>query len=263
MNFEETLIGRPNTLSTYKSLFKKHIKNELFDYKDLNERSINNIINTWNSRGLSANTRAILVRLLNKYVIFLGGGPFETKTLIRQIKRSEQQREVIALSTTAAEKLMNTTRQLKPNFYPILLLALHAGLRRGEIFGLKYQNIDLINKKLTITRSYNGPTKNGKNRNVPISNELYAALTKFKGNPENHLFNKFDPNPTLKALCKKTGIPSIRFHDLRHTFASLALENGISPKQVSNWLGHSNVSTTLNIYWNLAEQQADLSFLPD
>ena len=56
---------------------------------------------------------------------------------------------------------------------------------------------------------------------------------------------------TFPNLLKKNGLRKIRFHDLRHTCASLLLKNGVSMKQIQEWLGHSDFSTTANIYSHL------------
>lgn len=269
MNFEKTFQGRPNTVKTYKSLFKKHIQpmNQQVDWKNWNNNLTNNILNTWNNKNLSKNTKIILTRILSQYIEFMGGPKINTQKIIKSLKRSEQQSEVKALSKEEVSKLTEITKLLDQKFYPVLLLALHAGMRRGEIYGLRCGDIDILNGKIKISHSYNGPTKNGQSRIVPMSKELTNVLTGARNsllrNPNELVFEKFDPNPKLKRLCKHAKIPQIRFHDLRHTFASLALENGINPKQVATWLGHSSVSTTLNIYWNLTNEKADLSFLPE
>jgi integrase len=77
------------------------------------------------------------------------------------------------------------------------------------------------------------------------------------------IFPRIKPGPRLVYLCRVVGIPEITFHELRHTFATLALESGVSPKQVQLWLGHTNLTTTLNLYWSAQREQIKMDFLPE
>lgn len=267
MNFESTFYGRPNTIKTYLSLFNKHIYLPgFYDWAEWGDSHTAMMLDTWKSRNLSRSTKMTLMRILGRYVKFMGGPDLDTQKIIKSLERSEQQTEVTTLSDTEAKKLMETTKETDPKFYPVLLLALHAGLRRGEIFGLRCGDIDMLQGKIKISHSYNGPTKNGKSRTVPMSAELTKTLTAARNlmlrDPNTVIFERFDPNPTLRKVCSAAGVPRIRFHDLRHTFASLALVGGVNAKQVATWLGHSSVVTTLSIYWNLTNEEANLDFLP-
>jgi integrase len=146
------------------------------------------------------------------------------------------------------------------SFYPVLLLGLHAGLRRGEVYGLEGADIDYSKSRIRVSRSYDGPTKSGKSRHVPLSMELSQTLANM---PAGRMFKVSDPNPRLRRLCKSAGLPRIHFHTLRHTYATLALEAGTSPRLVQNFLGHASLTTTLNVYWSVLDpEHADLSFLP-
>jgi integrase len=149
-------------------------------------------------------------------------------------------------------------------------------MRRGEVWGLKHEDVDILNDTITIQRSYSGPTKSGKPRVVPISFALEKILLAFQcGNSYNYVGAKrtgsivtsiFDPNPMLRKAAKQAGLrePSkMTFHVLRHTFATLALESGVSPRLVSKALGHAQVSTTLDIYWASTGEKIDLGFLPE
>jgi integrase len=269
MTFEETFYGRPNTIKTYRSLFRNHIEfpaDEQPDWETWTEESTRVMLGVWAEKKLSRNTKLTLVRLLARYVKFNGGPEIETKRYIRELERGEQQTEVTALSADQAATLMDITRRMEPKFYPVMLLAMHAGLRRGEIFGLRCEDVDMLSGKVKISHSYDGPTKNGKSRIVPMSPELAKALSATRNVllrvPSEKVFEQFDPNPILRRLCAHARVPTLRFHDLRHTFASLALTGGVNAKQVSVWLGHSSVTTTLDIYWNLTTEEAALDFLP-
>jgi integrase len=267
MNFEDTFIGRPNTVAAYKSLFKHHIKNQLDDRaKDWNDHCTISMLTLWNSKGLSRKTKQMLLRLLRDYIEFQGGPTINIKPYIRSIQRSEQEKEVIALNKDEAKHLMFTCEQVDPNFYPILLLGLHAGLRRGEVFGLRCSDIDMFKNRIRVAHSYDGPTKSGKTRYVPMSKELERVMVKARNlllrPSDTKIFESMDPNPRLRNVLKKANLPTIRFHDLRHTFATLALENGVSPRKVADWLGHSSVSTTFETYWNAIRSETKLDFLP-
>jgi len=269
MEFEATFYGRPNTIKTYTSLYRKHIKARDYcpDWIKWDEESTQIMLAEWDRRGLGRSTKITLTRLLARYVKFNGGPDIETAKFIRGLERSEQQREVTTLTPAESSSLMKRAKKAKPEFYPVLLLALHAGLRREEIFGLRCKDVDVLNGKIMVSHSYNGPTKSGKSRVVPMSAALAEALMDARNlllrGQDEKVFEQFDPNPVLRGLCRKEGIAPIRFHDLRHTFASLALTNGVNPKQVSAWLGHSSAVTTLAIYWNLTTEVANLDFLPD
>ena len=271
MNFTDTFEGRPNTIRTYECLFRRHIEPLISKTPDWAERweeaSTRNMLREWEKKGLSRATKIALTRLLGRYVTFMGGPAIDTRKIIRNLERAEQQREVTALSKDEAQKLAETARRVAPKFYPVLLLALHAGLRRGEIFGLRCGDVDMLAGQIKVTRSYEGPTKNGKSRLVPMGAEIAKALTDARNlllrGADEKVFEQFDPGPVLRRCCEEAGVRKIRFHDLRHSFASMALSSGVNPKQVSVWLGHSSVTTTLNIYWHLNSYKADLSFLPD
>jgi integrase len=270
MEFEDTLHGRPNTVKTYISLYRNHIEPRDYepDWIKWNDESTQLMLDEWDRRGLGRSTKITLVRLLVRYVKFRGGPEIESAKFIKALERSEQQRETTALTPTESSSLMKRAKTAKPEFYPVLLLALHAGLRRGEIFGLRCKDVDVLNGRIMVSHSYDGPTKSGKSRVVPMSDELSKALTGDARNlllrgANEKIFEQFDPNPVLRGLCRSEGLEPIRFHDLRHTFASMALTSGVNPKQVSTWLGHSSVVTTLSIYWNLTAEVANLDFLPD
>jgi integrase len=267
MSFEETFFGRPNTVKCYQSLYRCHIKPhvEQADVLHWNDQMTLFMLDNW--RDLSRRSQITLIRLLGRYIVFMGGPAIDTGKYVRSLDRSEQTEEVHALSASDAQKLMATCKRVQLRFYPVLLLGLHAGLRRGEVFGLKGEDLDVLRGRIRICRSYKGPTKSGKTRYVPMSGELSQALFGTRNimtsDPQEFVFEQFDPNPSLRALCDQAGVRRIRFHDLRHTFATLALESGVSPKIVQTWLGHSSLTTTLGIYWNLFDEKADLGFLPN
>jgi integrase len=137
-------------------------------------------------------------------------------------------------------------------------LALRLGLRRGEIFGLRWQDVDLKNHRLTVARSFDGLPKNGKPRTLPIPPALLEELTVWRGQCPDSAKGLVCPvgnrrRKGLAKLLKASGCPALArgWHGLRHTFASLLIEQGGSILALKEMLGHSELETSL-IYSHLA-----------
>ena len=146
---------------------------------------------------------------------------------------------------------------------------LMTGLRRGEICALMWRDFDAKAGTLGISRTLHskgqgiyalGDTKTSQGNRTIILPESVAAL--LRARKKNSISQWIFPQPTspelpmnpgtayrrLKTLLEEAGLPSIRFHDLRHTFATLALQNGMDVKTLSAMLGHVSAATTLDIY---------------
>jgi integrase len=142
---------------------------------------------------------------------------------------------------------------------PILIVALNTGMRRGEILNLRWDQIDLEARRIRVE-----VTKNGRVRYVDINSVLLAMLQDHKSsNGQNsHVFvnsktgSPFaDVKKSFNATCKKAGINQLRFHDLRHTFASRLVENGVDLITVKDLLGHRSVKTTERYTHSYQEQK--------
>jgi len=164
-------------------------------------------------------------------------------------------------------------------FAAIYVLAIHTGLRQGELLGLKWEDVDLENGLIRVRRTltrYKGrvllsePKTKRSRRTVRLTETAVDALREHlarqmtqmealgdlyrdqglvfatqKGtlvNPSNLRKRSFAP------LLEKAGLPSIRFHDLRHTCATLLLASNVNPKIVSEMLGHASIAITLDTY---------------
>jgi len=132
---------------------------------------------------------------------------------------------------------------------PIIILALHTGMRKGEILSLKWEeNVDLKQRYFTLYK-----TKSGKMRKIPISDTLFDELVKLN----NHRISEYVfTNPitktryenikkAFKRICKNTNITNLRFHDLRHTAATRMVTAGIDLVVVKEILGHADIETTM------------------
>ena len=172
------------------------------------------------------------------------------------------------MKTLTADQLSAFFQEARDSgVYELYYLDLATGLRRGELLGLKWTDVDFQHGALKIQRAIsrqNGKvveaplkTKNAY-RTLPLSADAISVLKMQKckvGNSE-WVF----PSPTggpvspdsvlhmLQRVLKRAGLPRIRFHDLRHTFATMALQNGVDVKTVSSMLGHYSAGFTLDTY---------------
>ena len=169
-----------------------------------------------------------------------------------------------------------------------ILITAYYGLRRSEVLGLKWSSIDFERKSITINHKVTEQLVNGKYvpvvsdvmknktscRTLPLIPAVEEELLKQKEKQQLYrkLFKKSYSTEYLDFVCtdqegklirpnfvtehfdwllRKYSLPRIRFHDLRHSCASLMVMNGVSMKQVQEWLGHSTFSTTADIYAHL------------
>ena len=138
---------------------------------------------------------------------------------------------------------------------PIVLLTLNTGLRRGEVFSLKWQDINTQTKTLTV---HGDTAKSGNTRHIPLNSEALDVLQAWKAQNDSDLvFPGPDGKPltTIKTswltLLKQARIANFRFHDIRHTFASKLVMKGVPLNTVRELLGHADLKTTLR-YAHLA-----------
>ncbi|MDT2402499.1 tyrosine-type recombinase/integrase [Enterococcus avium] len=164
--------------------------------------------------------------------------------------------------------------------FAFLYLMANTGCRKGEIMGLQWDCIDFENKTLeihqTLARGENRrlyleePKTVHSFRTIPLGDETISILKMWRkvqretmlqvgintmstkqlvfSSPFNEFINMDIPNRWMARICKRTNIPILTPHSLRHTFSTLLISEGVNPKTVSELLGHSSVSFTLDIY---------------
>ena len=160
-----------------------------------------------------------------------------------------------------------------------IIVCLNTGLRIGEICALKWNNVNFENRKIYVTNTLQRVYKRDENkteiiirkaktemsvREIPMNNKVYEILKNIKRKHKNSEFVivKLDGNIVepryyqdyFKKILKANKIKKYKFHILRHTFASNCVEIGMDAKTLSEILGHSDVSTTLNIYVHSSDE---------
>jgi integrase len=150
------------------------------------------------------------------------------------------------------EKLLTPVVAQDTIVWPYYVVALHTGMRLGEIVRMKVEDVSLSIRDIFVPNS-----KTGRSRHVPVSEELAQFL-------ESHIAGKKGSDPALAGvirdyvsrrfrwLCQRSGVANLKFHDLRHTFASRLLTKGVPIYKVSKILGHSSVVVTEQHYGHLS-----------
>ena len=286
---------KPSTFSNYVDVLNYYIKGEAIARKCVQDITTNDLQKYYNSKlteGYSSKTirhmavvingaleyaerTGIIVANPNRHTILPKKKKFEAKVLTEA-----EVRRIIELGT-------------EEEIYPLVVLCMTCGLRKGEALSLKWEQVFLEERKLKIVgnlcRIGQEEDENGKRhsvyeilepktkssiRTVYMPEIAYQALLLQKQRQERDreeyaeiyldegfVFARSDgrylnPRQMLEhfhKFLKKYGITDIRFHDLRHTAATMMLESGISIKIVQDILGHSNLSTTADIYSHISE----------
>jgi len=169
---------------------------------------------------------------------------------VKLLKEEKYKMEI--LDKVEVELLIGAaTEHLKP----ILIVALNTGMRRGEVLGLRWSDIDFVNYNMHLKK-----TKSGKDRIVPM-NSLVANTLKKQDMGSEFVF----PHPqrkdkalkdvsySLKTACDKCGIEKLRFHDLRHTAATFMVQAGVDLVTIKEILGHSTIQMTM-IYCHSSQE---------
>lgn len=154
------------------------------------------------------------------------------------------------LEADELRRLLDACRASRnPYLAAIVTIAVHTGMRKGEILGLEWPRVDLSTSRITLYR-----TKSGKPRGVPINRAVYEVLIALESDPARRaglLFKKRDDRAwgqirrAFEGALTKAGIKEVRFHDLRHTAASHLVMRGATLQEVKELLGHADLTMTL------------------
>ena len=220
---------------------------------DLNPR----IIEQWQGERLKKNKPSTVNRItsclkhmVNKGVEW-GMASEETLKAVRKVKLLQGENKRLRYLTN--EEFQRLLDYCAPHLKPIVLVAVHSGMRKGEILKLKWEQVDIRHNFILLDK-----TKNGERREIPINGTLKELFASMPGSLESeYVFVDKDGNPygdikrSFHTALKKAGIRDFHFHDLRHTFASHLVMTGVDLTSVKELLGHKSLTMTLR-YAHLA-----------
>lgn len=279
---------RPRTYERYECMIRLHILPILGKVKlqVLTPRHIKLLQSQGLKAGLSNTTVGAIHEMLHKAL--------DDAWKLELVKRNvcdmvspprRQHKEFRPLDAAQSRKLLESTKGHPQE--TLFVLALATGMRRGELLGLKWQDIDLDNRVLYVRRALSRlPTKMGKEkgdlyieadlktksskRSIALASFAIEALQQHRIRQEemrcqagklwqdhdyvfckpdgSHLNPGHDVLVQLKILLKKAGLPDVRFHDLRHSVATFLLSMGVHPRVAQDILGHAEISMTMDTY---------------
>lgn len=272
---DKMLFVKPSTISVYSLHLENYILPAFGDKTDVQEAEVQDFVLSSLDKGLSPKTvkdMMIVLKMVIKYGANHGWLQYQEWSIKYPTEQAKQELEVLSIGNQ--KRIMKyvvenfTFRNLG------IYICLSTGMRIGEICALKWGDIDLqeetINVCRTIERIYiiqgherhtelviGTPKTKNSIRNIPMSRELLKIIRPLKKVMNDDFFVLTnEPKPTeprtyrnyYKLLLKKLGVPNLKFHGLRHSFATRCIESQCDYKTVSVILGHANISTTLNLY---------------
>ena len=280
----------PVTINMYNKLaenISKYFKNMRLKLKDLKPYHIEGFYKSEYARGLSSNSVLkyhVLIRECLQYAFI---NDLVLVNVADKVKRPKVEKfRASFYDIKEIEKLFEVIQDNECKL-PIMLTAMY-GFRRSEVLGLKWNAIDFKNKLISVQHKVLETKIDGKreiylsdklknqtsNRTLPLLQQAEKLLLDKKDEIEKNkiLLGKSYDNRYLDYVCvdnlgrlilpnrltknfikilRKNNLRKIRFHDLRHSCASIMLSNGVPMKQIQEWLGHADFSTTANIYSHL------------
>jgi len=269
---------KPNLRASTWSVYEGHTRNH---FGDLNDIPINRIsiatmekfMTDRQNEGMHILTlRKVLVTLnqILAYAVrhrYIDYNPLRDAERPREKGKSQQTRNVRILNPVEIKTLLGAVSD--PKYKTLIILAIFSGARQGELIGLKWFDIDWENNQIHIQRTFNNyawydvKTETSE-RKIDIGPAMMKELKKWKlACPPNKLNLVFlndagepiDKNNLVRRIfipgLEKAKINKITWHSMRHTFASLLIEQGENIKYIQTQLGHSSPTVTWNVYAHL------------
>ena len=273
---------KATTFERYEQITRLHLKPALgrVKLKALTPAHVRGLYREKREAGSSARTVRYIHTTLHKALKQAVMDGLIPRNATEAVKPPQPTREEMRpLTPDQAKLLLQAAHETEDRLEALYVLAVNTGMRQGELLGLKWDDVDLddgslqIRRTLTITKdgpAFTSPKTTGSRRSVKLTGKAIEALRSHlecqlaeidrigslwsenglilaseTGEPINrHNLTR----RSFRPLLTRAGLPEIRFHDLRHTCATLLLTRNVNPKIVSEMLGHSTIATTLDTY---------------
>ena len=266
---------KQSTMAAYVLILENHVLPEFGDNDSLHEHDVQAFVLKKIERGLSVKSVKDILIVLKMVMKF--GVKNEWMTHYEwdiKYPANNQPKELEVLSVANHKKILDYVQHNFTFMSLGIYISLSTGLRIGEICALKWSDINVADGTITVQRTIeriyvveggkkhtqlviNNPKTVNSCREIPMSKELLAMVKPMKKvvNGDFYVLTNED-KPTeprtyrnyYNRLMEKLDIPKLKYHGLRHSFATRCIEAGCDYKTVSVLLGHSNISTTLNLY---------------
>ncbi|MGG5330153.1 tyrosine-type recombinase/integrase [Enterococcus sp. AZ163] len=265
---------KDSTFSSYSYKINRYLLPHLKEtpLHEINGEQLKKMVQTWLDEGLSVSSIKIIVGLLSKSLKNAEQmGKIEKNPCINVMLPKAKKKKVRALSKREQRKLEHLAERAKSSKALSVVLAMHTGMRIGEISALRWENIlfdqNLIMVENTYQRltmpdgqktkmSYSSVKSVSSLRVIPMSKKIREALMERKKHATDDYVFSVNGKPCeprlltyhFHRLRKKANLGQIHFHQLRHTFATRCLESGADIPSVSALLGHASSQMTLDVY---------------
>lgn len=254
------LVHRPSTVINYTAQMGKWI-NPHWDNLDLHKitkQKVYDTIFTDIDSKISPWTRKTILKMVRRVFEMAVEDGIIDRNPCAGIRVNVPEVDQKVLTKTEVGIFLQEAKLTDHRFYPIWAMALMTGMRSGELFALKWTDIDFDGKTISVSKQWTskngfGPTKTQRSRVVPISSALLKFLKELKiksGNqsefvlPQMPEWENGEQARITREFCAAIGITPVKFHDLRATFITNLLARGESLARVMAIVGHSQIKTT-------------------